>query len=48
MRPLYPGNSGSPIIHVKTGKVIGVATYLIVKQHDASTRQSSASRAIRN
>jgi len=23
-----PGNSGSPIIHVKTGKVIGIATYL--------------------
>lgn len=24
-----PGNSGSPIIHVKTGKVIGIATYLM-------------------
>lgn len=23
-----PGNSGSPIVHVKTGKVIGIATYL--------------------
>ncbi len=23
-----PGNSGSPIIHVKSGKVIGIATYL--------------------
>jgi hypothetical protein len=23
-----PGNSGSPIIHLKTGKVIGIATYL--------------------
>ena len=23
-----PGNSGSPIIHVPTGKVIGIATYL--------------------
>jgi len=23
-----PGNSGSPIIHTKTGKVIGIATYL--------------------
>lgn len=26
-----PGNSGSPIIHLKTGKVIGVATYLTVR-----------------
>jgi hypothetical protein len=24
-----PGNSGSPIIHVKSGKVIGIATYLM-------------------
>ncbi len=24
--PVYPGNSGSPIIHVNTGKVIGVLT----------------------
>ncbi|HSI16004.1 MAG TPA: trypsin-like peptidase domain-containing protein, partial [Chthoniobacter sp.] len=23
-----PGNSGSPIVHLKTGKVIGIATYL--------------------
>jgi hypothetical protein len=23
-----PGNSGSPIVHVKTGRVIGIATYL--------------------
>jgi S1-C subfamily serine protease len=26
--PVVPGNSGSPIIHLKTGKVIGVATYV--------------------
>jgi len=25
--PFVPGNSGSPIVHLKTGKVIGVATY---------------------
>lgn len=25
--PFVPGNSGSPVIHLKTGKVIGVATY---------------------
>ena len=28
-----PGNSGSPIIHVKTGQVIGIATYL-TKRYD--------------
>jgi len=27
-----PGNSGSPIIHLRTGKVIGIATYLIAKR----------------
>jgi len=26
-----PGNSGSPIVHLKTGKVIGVATYLTMR-----------------
>jgi len=30
--PFVPGNSGSPIIHVPSGKVIGIATYLTVKQ----------------
>ena len=25
--PFIPGNSGSPIIHLKTGKVIGIATF---------------------
>jgi hypothetical protein len=29
-----PGNSGSPIIHVKTGKVIGIATYLTMRNED--------------
>ena len=37
--PFQPGNSGSPIIHLKTGKVIGVATYLTVKKYDAATRE---------
>ncbi|HEY3898650.1 MAG TPA: serine protease [Chthoniobacter sp.] len=37
--PFVPGNSGSPIIHVKTGKVIGVATYLTVAQYDPATHQ---------
>jgi hypothetical protein len=38
--PFVPGNSGSPIIHLKTGKVIGVATYLIIKKYDPATRQA--------
>ena len=37
--PFVPGNSGSPIIHVKTGKVIGVATYLTIAQYDPATHQ---------
>ena len=30
--PFVPGNSGSPIIHLPSGKVIGIATYLIMKR----------------
>ncbi|MEO7934353.1 MAG: serine protease [Chthoniobacterales bacterium] len=30
--PFVPGNSGSPIIHSATGKVIGIATYLVTKK----------------
>lgn len=32
-----PGNSGSPIVHLKTGKVVGVATYLMLREVDALT-----------
>ncbi len=32
-----PGNSGSPIIHLKSGKVIGIATYVIVREMDSLT-----------
>ena len=32
-----PGNSGSPILHLKSGKVIGVATYLMVREVDSLT-----------
>ena len=35
--PFVPGNSGSPIIHLKTGKVIGVATYYTSNQYDITT-----------
>ncbi len=34
-----PGNSGSPIIHLKSGKVIGVATYLTIRKFDSATKQ---------
>ncbi len=30
-----PGNSGSPIIHLKSGKVIGIATYAVVRELNA-------------
>ena len=32
-----PGNSGSPIIHLKSGKVIGVATYATIRAIDSLT-----------
>jgi S1-C subfamily serine protease len=32
--PFVPGNSGSPIIHVASGKVLGVATYMMIKSVD--------------
>ena len=35
--PFVPGNSGSPIVHLKTGKVIAIATYLLVKKFDPAT-----------
>ena len=37
-----PGNSGSPIIHKASGKVIGVATYLLRRQFE-----SDGSRAVK-
>ena len=41
-----PGNSGSPIIHLKTGKVIGIATYLMKRQFAelADSRESRVRR----
>lgn len=32
-----PGNSGSPIIHVKSGKVLGIATYLMTSKFSEFT-----------
>jgi len=34
------GNSGSPIIHVKTGKVIAIATFAVVRKLDDLSRDS--------
>lgn len=34
--PFVPGNSGSPIIHTATGKVLGIATYLLERKQNKS------------
>lgn len=36
--PFVQGNSGSPIIHIPTGKVIGIATYLIIRKVDTKEK----------
>ena len=38
-----PGNSGSPIIHLKTGKVIGIATYALIRKVDSLTGEGKPS-----
>jgi hypothetical protein len=45
--PFVPGNSGSPIVHVKSGKVIGVATYLVTQQYDLTTDQKLPQPVVR-
>ncbi len=35
--PFVPGNSGSPIIDINTGDVLGVATYMMFSQYDKQT-----------
>jgi len=42
--PFVPGNSGSPIIHVKTGRVIGIATYLTMRNEDPTKSRAVAVR----
>jgi len=37
-----PGNSGSPIIHVNTGQVIGIATYLTKRYDESSGKKDEA------
>ncbi|MGB8355846.1 MAG: serine protease [Chthoniobacteraceae bacterium] len=45
--PFVPGNSGSPIIHIKSGKVIGVATYAVIQNYDATTNEKMKAPIIR-
>ena len=45
--PFVPGNSGSPIIHLKSGKVIGVATYLVINNYNEVTNEKNAKPVIR-
>jgi hypothetical protein len=45
--PFVPGNSGSPIIHLKTGKVIGVATYYVTNEYDVTTSRKLIRPVIR-
>jgi hypothetical protein len=41
-----PGNSGSPIIHIPSGKVIGIATYLTRRYEEFSTNGETPSRPV--
>lgn len=45
--PFVPGNSGSPIIHLKTGKVIGVATFAVIRRYDAATMERTKEPVVR-
>lgn len=45
--PFQPGNSGSPIVHLKSGKVIGVATYAVIRKYDPSTKEPVKEPVIR-
>ncbi len=38
--PFVPGNSGSPIIHTKSGKVIGIASYIRTEKENKLTKDS--------
>jgi len=41
------GNSGSPIIHVKTGKLIGIATFATVRNVDLLSKDSQFNSGVR-
>ena len=38
-----PGNSGSPIIHLRSGKVIGIATFATIRKVNSLTGEASSS-----
>lgn len=42
-----PGNSGSPIVHLKTGKVIGIATYLTRRYEQFGSSGSNGTVVVR-
>jgi hypothetical protein len=42
-----PGNSGSPIIHVPTGQVIGIATYLTKRYDESSSGKKDEAPVVR-
>jgi hypothetical protein len=45
--PFVRGNSGSPIVHLMTGKVIGVAAYAITRTYDTTTTGKTKGPAVR-
>jgi hypothetical protein len=45
--PFVRGNAGSPIVHLKSGKVIGVAAYLSVRKYDLTTKALLTAPVIR-
>ncbi|MGB8356515.1 MAG: serine protease [Chthoniobacteraceae bacterium] len=45
--PFVPGNSGSPIVHLKTGKVIGVATYTVTRKYNVTTKEKMKDPVVR-
>lgn len=45
--PFAAGDSGSPIIHLKSGKVIGVAAYVVSNQYDLTGGETGGQPAIR-
>ena len=45
--PFQPGNSGSPIIHLRTRKVVAIATYLVIRKYDPVTKRPLPEPSIR-
>ena len=43
----HPGHRGSPIVHLKTGQVIGVATDLTVRKYDNATKEAAKEPVVR-